>query len=593
MRTVVGAVVAVLLAGAASAAAADCTFTKVIDLPVTMRGRSPLADARVNGHDARFIVDSGAFFSVIGPSAATQYGMRIGPGPVGLGGVVGFGGRERTVRSTGADDFIFGRVDFHKVDFLVNEQDLGGGVAGLIGENFLHFADVEYDLGNGAVRLFTAKGCEQAALAYWAGSQPYSEIPIEPTTSAEPLIKAWAILNGHRVRVMFDTGAPVSVLTLSAAARVGVHPGDPGVTIAGVLSGVAQRSYLRTWLAPFSDFKIGDEEIKTFRLLIGETQTEDDTDLIIGADFFLSHRLLVSNSQNQLYFTYSGGPVFDMKVAPQGAAPAAQPTNASPDDPLDAEGYSRRAAGAVGRQDYAAAAADLTSAIALKPDEPRYFYERGMAEMRMLGNPANRPPNPPITDLNRALILKPDYIAALVARAYLHGLRKEPELARADLDAASKAADSQPDERLSIAGGYQAEDMLKPSIDELDRWLEAHPQSERRAEALNNRCWDKGLLGQWLDTALSDCDAALQLSPGNPRFLDSRGLVRFRLGDWAGSITDYNAALRLSPNSMAFYVRGLAKLKKGEGAEGQADLKSATAMQPKIADEAARRGLIP
>ena len=38
----------------------------------------------------------------------------------------------------------------------------------------------------------------------------------------------------------------------------------------------------------------------------------DEGDMLLGADFFLSHRVYVANSQDKLYFTYNGGPPFDV-----------------------------------------------------------------------------------------------------------------------------------------------------------------------------------------------------------------------------------------------------------------------------------------
>jgi hypothetical protein len=63
-----------------------------------------------------------------------------------------------------------------------------------------------------------------------------------------------------------------------------------------------------THLAPFSSFKVGDEEIRNPRLRVGDTR--EGTDMLLGADFFLSHRIFVSNEQRKVYFTYNGGPVF-------------------------------------------------------------------------------------------------------------------------------------------------------------------------------------------------------------------------------------------------------------------------------------------
>ena len=50
---------------APSEAAADCKVAKMLDLPVVMAGRRPLVTAQIGGRDARFVVDSGAFYSTL------------------------------------------------------------------------------------------------------------------------------------------------------------------------------------------------------------------------------------------------------------------------------------------------------------------------------------------------------------------------------------------------------------------------------------------------------------------------------------------------------------------------------------------------
>jgi len=52
--------------------------------------------------------------------------------------------------------------------------------------------------------------------------------------------------------------------------------------------------------------------------------------------------------------------------------------------------------------------------------------------------------------------------------------------------------------------------------------------------------------------------------------------------------------LRLKPElASALYGRGLAKLKKGETASGDADIDAAKAIKSNVADELARYGLTP
>jgi hypothetical protein len=74
----------------------------------------------------------------------------------------------------------------------------------------------------------------------------------------------------------------------------------------------------------FSSFRIGDEEIRNTRLRIGAIGIAE-ADMLIGADFFLSHRIYVASSQHKLYFTYNGGPLFNLNAEPPPAPPNGPP----------------------------------------------------------------------------------------------------------------------------------------------------------------------------------------------------------------------------------------------------------------------------
>lgn len=186
----------------------------------------------------------------------------------------------------------------------------------MIGQNVLRLGDVEYDLANGVIRLLSPHGdCRDASLAYWAKDQdlPYSTIDIVPSTEERPLTIGSAAVNGSRVTFLLDSGANASLLTLAAAKRAGVTPDSPGVAPAGRAPGGGTGG-IRTWIAPFASFKIGDEEIRNTRLRIGALRLSD-ADMLLGADFFLSHRIYVANSQHKLYFTYGRGPVFNLTAS--------------------------------------------------------------------------------------------------------------------------------------------------------------------------------------------------------------------------------------------------------------------------------------
>lgn len=57
--------------------AGQCTVTRLAELPVTMKGMRPTITAQINGKDALFTLDSGAFWSSLTPAAAQQYQLRV------------------------------------------------------------------------------------------------------------------------------------------------------------------------------------------------------------------------------------------------------------------------------------------------------------------------------------------------------------------------------------------------------------------------------------------------------------------------------------------------------------------------------------
>jgi predicted aspartyl protease len=297
--------------------------------------------AKINDVEVQFVLDSGAFWSTISTARAEQLRLKTAPAPYGYYSVNGVGGAATMSMAT-VQTFTLGGLAVHNAEFLVGGTETGQGSVGLLGQNFLHVGDVEYDLGHGVVRLMKAQDCSKALLAYWVSpSTPYSVIDTEPESplgdgnSAASRIGptklqvshtiGHASLSGADIRVVFDTGASNSLLSLQAAARVGIKPDSPGVVSGGDTIGLG-RNPVATYIAPFASFKIGNEEIKSTRLRIGDIGSQS-VDMLLGADFFLSHRIYASNSQNKLYFTYNGGPVFNLYagnhvvVEPETAAP--------------------------------------------------------------------------------------------------------------------------------------------------------------------------------------------------------------------------------------------------------------------------------
>ncbi len=574
----------------AGVAQAKCTL-EYVQLPVVTTDLRPEIDAKVNGQTLRFVLDSGAFYSVITPGTASALKLHIGPAPrrltlEGAGGIF-----KASVVAT--EHFEVGGADLHRIEFLTGGSETGEGTAGVLGQNFLHTNDVEYDLANGVVRLVKAKDCT-GPMVYWAApGARYSAIDLTPLNGDTFATTALVSVNGQRLKAQFDTGASVSYPTLAAAKRLGFDPKAPGVTDAGLDHGFG-RSEFRTWIMPVESFKIGDEEVRHTKLRVGDSVLGEG-DMLIGADFFLSHHIYVANKRERIFFTYNGGPVFDLRVAaqPGPAAPAASgpettATTSGPFSavPTDADGFARRGAAFMSRKDFTHAIEDLTKAHDLAPSVPEHLYRRAMAYDE------NGQPFLAMADLDQALKIAPDDLEALVLRASLRLRGNDSAGARLDIDAAEKHLPPSGDQRLGLAellarvGAYEAAER------DFETWIKFHPDDARLAEAQNGRCWMGAMSGTELDKALAACNAAIELQPKSASFLDSRGLVHLRRGETDKAIADYDAALAIEPKlAWSLYGRGLARRRKGLTQAADADIAAAVAVQADIAEAAKARGI--
>jgi predicted aspartyl protease len=311
----------------AGAAHAECTLGKLAEVPVTMKGLRPYITAQVNGKDAVFLVDSGAQYSIMSPQAAAAFGLKVMPAPpMEVYGVTG----RIPIKVATVDNFGLAGLPISDIEFMINGVDKpdvadGPSIAGLIGQNILRFADVEYDLAGGFIRFFKPKGCENAPLAYWAPGAGVSMATLEPSESITVLPIASGKLNGARMRMLFDTGASTSMMSTGAARRAGVS----GRTPAGEFQGMNGESE-KSWIGSVESFEVGGEEIKKTRMFVGPFKVVglSKPDIYLGADFFRAHRVYQANSQGKLYFTYAGGPVFNLSAPPQ-IAPIGLPGEAT------------------------------------------------------------------------------------------------------------------------------------------------------------------------------------------------------------------------------------------------------------------------
>ena len=596
-----------------SLADSTCKVT-VAELPITIApGNRALLSTKINGEDAHFILDSGAFFSMMPMAVATQYHLPLRRGPTGFT-VTGIGG-DAKVQIGVVKDFQIGKSSFRNVEFFIGGSDIQSNSVGLIGQNLLANWDVEYDMGRGRIALLRPDDCRKAWIAYWAQPGEGSELDIEPAKNNRFHTLGRVQINGKDVQFTFDTGAPTSVLFRRGADKLGIKLAGPGVVDAGYSSGIGMNR-VKQYIVTLGSFKVSDvEEIKNARIRVIDgdmghnVNTRYDSDMLLGADFILSHRILVSNTQHKMYITYNGGAVFNV-TNPKTAADAKAVSDATSDsqDPkladtdaasasaepesLSALDFSRRGNASAARRDFDSGIADLTKACALEPNNPEYFYQRALIYWQAgKGDEA-------VKDFDQVLKLKADFLPAFAPRARLRLAKHQTEDALADLDTADRLAPKEAELRFELSQIYAEMRHYPAAISQLDLWLKSHDSDSRTGSGFSDRCRYKVYLNLDVPSALDDCSRAMHLEDKKePRYATAmafRGLAYVRLGKPDRAVEDFDAAIKLNPKVVAaYYGRGIVEARRNKQEQANADFAEARKLAPKIEEFYEPLGLKP
>jgi predicted aspartyl protease/Flp pilus assembly protein TadD len=548
------------------------------ELSVHIVNSRPVANVSINGIQLSMLVDSGAFFSFLTPSTAAHLKLPLKNMPDGLR-VHGYTGPVEA-KLTRVEKLRFGVSALSGADFIVGGSELGAGISGILGRNILAKGDTEYDLANGVVRLFTPKGeCKNTDFAYWAGEAPVIVVPLDNFNDQEDTtIRVRVKINGKRDDAMLDTGAATTSITYQAARRAGIGKREltPNGRVGGSIEG-----FRESWIGDVSQIEIGQEKIKNVRLQVNDVE-ENFGGMLIGLDYFLSHRIYVSQLQNQLYATWNGVPVFARARATDGqydAKYAALPNKA---DENDASALARRGSAATAAGNYDSALADLNQANKLAPTVAEYKYLRAQLHFAM------RHSDLALADFNEAVQLDPAHAEARYQRAYLRFYAEDKQGAIADLKELDETLPPTAHQRVNMANLYTNLALNPQAFKQFDLWINSHRKDNKLAGALNNRCWLRARLNIELSLALQDCKEAVNKDDDNSAYHDSLGWTYLRLDDAAQAKKAFDNALENDLSPVSMYGRAIAKLKLNDTKGAEADFAKARAKESKI-DEKIRQ----
>ncbi|HUI62842.1 MAG TPA: retroviral-like aspartic protease family protein [Steroidobacteraceae bacterium] len=309
----------------ASLAQAKCQLVQLGELHVSVSGNRPVVAGQVNGQPVKVLIDTGTSVSFVWESAARRLGLPLAS--VRSVKVFGVGG-EATVQGTTVRELQVGSYSARDVSLAVLDRSRAVGPddpAVVLGNDFFSQSAAEFDLAQGSIRLLRPSGCQTDDLAYW--SHTYSLAELARPRGDDPQIRLSVSINGRPVDAVLDTGARTSVITQAAAQSAGVVPAPHGGAAPGSqgkLGGVGASS-VPAWTGMLSSFAIGDETVRSAKVRVADLFRSDTVaetgshiarqpdglpGMLLGCDFFLSHRLMILPDERKVVFTYNGGPVF-------------------------------------------------------------------------------------------------------------------------------------------------------------------------------------------------------------------------------------------------------------------------------------------
>ena len=264
--------------------------------------------------------------------------------------------------------------------------------------------------------------------------------------------------------------------------------------------------------------------------------------------------------------------------------------------PGDAEALDRRAQAYQGLGQMDQALADLDRIIAAAPGDANAHFQRARIFAHW-GQQAEA-----LAAIDRAIAGAPrDYYYPSWRGDFLERFDRRDEAAAAyreavaKLDAVVERARPGPppdwamETRLNLLGraGRHAEALAIVAAE-----LVRSPGSPAMLAA---RCWLRMEAGIELALALGDCDRALAREPNHPVAAAARARLYLKLRRWAEAERAFDALLVNGgrSESNALYGRGLARLRQGDGARGERDLREARRRKFDVAWEFDRIGLDP
>jgi tetratricopeptide (TPR) repeat protein/predicted aspartyl protease len=621
------------------AGADDC---KLQVLPVDLVPNSSstiLMSLKVDDKPATFMLDTGAFWSVIRKSKIGDFSthhQRIK--------VQGLGDKSSNEVAI-LPSLSIGPLKLEHREMFVVADDMSSDdrIWGVIGADILKPFDVEFNLAENKLNFFLPSSCGDRVV-YWK-NDGFAALPFEFNDSNH--ITFYMQLDGKRIKTVLDTGAFASVLNLSTASWLfDLRPGEPGVEDSGKsvdINGEKLPLYRHRFEKLEIEGLVFNKPLITISKISGANKDErpgQKFDFLLGRHQLRGLHVFISYHEKMIYMTKAA-----VKMPEDMSDDDAPPVAAPQMDALDRQiiqPYIDRADAAARGSDIDGALAALNELLAQYPNYPQVYLYRARIYLQRKNSAAA------VADLDKAIGLLPTYADAYRLRSSVRRENHDEAGAKADLDAAARfeptsaitfemraeqrrqshdadgaladaghaieldpklpsayvtrgvvflgrkdydqaLADFQqaivldPKNAFALEGAARAFHRLGRQDEALSSYAHAIELAPNVARYRNGRCWQLAIMERFQD-ALGDCNRGVELAPKWSPVVDSRGYVYLKLHRLKEAIADFDTALAINPSEAhSMYGRSLAKQELGDAKGARADLAAAQAMQPDIA----------
>jgi predicted aspartyl protease len=287
-----------------SLSSATCQVQQRSAVKLQIVGTVVLVPVVVNGVAGNFILDTGAALTVVTPDAVNHFALALDEWTTST--MRGVGGLEQR-RNANPRSIELGGVALHhrsivrdatlRVATLPRTMIGGQQIDGLLGRDFLSLFDLELDFPGQTLTLYDVPGCSGRFLPW---TEPYWSVTVQ--NPAESALVIPLAIDGVPLRALLDSGASQSLVEAPGMARLGLGieklQGDPNQIVSGLGSHT-----VTMWQHKFHELQIGSETFADPTFLVAPVRIPPISDMLLGADWLLGHRVWISYATMQLFAT--------------------------------------------------------------------------------------------------------------------------------------------------------------------------------------------------------------------------------------------------------------------------------------------------